>query len=71
MIKSRAAQRFDVSEAELIAENSAVTHLSTGRRLTYGELASDAAKMAVPVDPASVILKHPRTGSTLASQSNE
>jgi isoquinoline 1-oxidoreductase subunit beta len=56
MLIKAAARRLGASEAEFVAENSVVTHTITGRRLTYGELAADAAKITVP-DPESVRLK--------------
>jgi len=59
MFIQAAGDRLGVSESELVAENSVVTHIQTGRRLTYGELASAAAKLAVP-DPKSVMLKEPQ-----------
>jgi isoquinoline 1-oxidoreductase subunit beta len=58
MLVKAAAERFGVSESELAAENSIITHRYTGRQLTYGELAADAARVPVP-DPASVMLKDP------------
>jgi len=58
MLIKAAAERLGVPEAELVAKSSAITHSPTGRRLSYGELALDAARIAVP-DPASVRLKDP------------
>jgi isoquinoline 1-oxidoreductase beta subunit len=54
-----AAKRLVVTESELVAENSSVTHMPTARTLTYGELAADAANVPVP-DPASIKLKNPQ-----------
>jgi isoquinoline 1-oxidoreductase subunit beta len=59
MLVKAAAKRFEVPEAELVAENSIITHRLTGRTLTYGEVANDAAKVAVP-DPDAVKLKDPK-----------
>jgi isoquinoline 1-oxidoreductase beta subunit len=59
MFVRAAALRLSVADSELAAENSVVTHVSTGRRLTYGELASAAAEIAVP-DVTSVKLKDPQ-----------
>jgi isoquinoline 1-oxidoreductase beta subunit len=56
MLVRAAAQRLSVPEYELVAEASTVRHLTTGQALRYGELAADAAKIAVP-DPDSVRLK--------------
>jgi isoquinoline 1-oxidoreductase beta subunit len=58
MLIKAAAERLGVPEAELVAKSSVITHSPTGRKLSYGELAVDAAKIAVP-DPASVRLKNP------------
>jgi len=43
-----AAQRWGVSENACKAANSEILHEASGRRLGYGELASDAAKQPVP-----------------------
>ena len=58
MFVQAASERLGVSKSELVAKNSVVIHIPTGRRLTYGELVSTAANLAVP-DPASVKLKEP------------
>lgn len=54
MLIAAAAQTWGVDRATCRAENGAVAHPSSGRRLTYGELATAAA--AVPV-PENVPLK--------------
>jgi isoquinoline 1-oxidoreductase subunit beta len=46
-----AAKRWGVPAAECEARMSAVTHKSTGRRLTYGALAADAAKLRPAREP--------------------
>jgi isoquinoline 1-oxidoreductase beta subunit len=56
MLIAAAARRLNVPESELSAENSVVVHTSSGRRLTYGELANDAAMLPVP-EPESLTLK--------------
>jgi isoquinoline 1-oxidoreductase subunit beta len=56
MLVAAAAKRWDVDPNSCRAEDGEVTHAPTGRRLSYGELASDAATMPVP---ASVALKSP------------
>lgn len=58
MFVQAAAERLDVPASELTANNSVVTHRPTGRSLTFGELASAAARLAVP-DADSVRLKEP------------
>jgi isoquinoline 1-oxidoreductase beta subunit len=59
MFVRAASERLEVPESDLIAKNSAVTHIHTARTLTYGELASAAANIAVP-EPSSVRLKEPK-----------
>ena len=56
MLLQAAALRWGVDVASLSTEPSVVVHEASGRRATYGELASEAATVAVP-DPASVVLK--------------
>ena len=59
MLVRAASEQLGVPESELVAKDSAVTHISTGTRLTYGELALAAANSAIPqID--SVILKEPK-----------
>src|SRR4029077_5760653 len=56
MLVSAAAQRWNVDPASCRAQSGEVLHPPTGRSIKYGELAADAARMAVP---ESVVLKHP------------
>jgi isoquinoline 1-oxidoreductase subunit beta len=56
MLIAAAANRWGVDPKSCRAEHGEIVHVSTGRRLTYGELATEAAKIAVPKD---VILKSP------------
>jgi len=56
MLVSAAAERFRVPVSECVAENGYVLHKASGRKLSYGSLASDAAKMVAPDDP---VLKEP------------
>ncbi len=58
MLVAAAAQRWAVPAASLRTERGKVLD-GSGRSLTYGELAADAAAMAVP-DPAKVRLKDPK-----------
>jgi isoquinoline 1-oxidoreductase beta subunit len=48
MLEQAAAQRWGVKPDEVRAENHEVVHAASGRRLGYGELAADAAKLPVP-----------------------
>lgn len=56
MLVEAAARRWDVGEGELKVENGTVIHRKTGRRLTYGQLTRDAAKLSIP----DVELKKPK-----------
>jgi isoquinoline 1-oxidoreductase beta subunit len=51
MLIAAAALQWGVPHSACKAENSAVTHAASGRRLTYGELANKAATLPVPTDP--------------------
>ncbi len=54
MLVSAAAKRWNVDPASCRAQSGEVFHAPTGRRMRYGELAADAARMPVP---ESVVLK--------------
>jgi len=56
MLVTAAAQTWNVPASECRAERGTVTHVPTGRRLRYGELAAAAAKLPVP---AEAPLKNP------------
>jgi isoquinoline 1-oxidoreductase beta subunit len=56
MLVQVAAQRWDVDPASCRAQKGEVLHALTGRRLKYGEIAADAARLPVP---ESVPLKRP------------
>src|SRR3989454_12041687 len=56
MLVSAAAKRWNVDPASCRARSGEVRHAPTGRRLKYGELAADAARMPVP---ENVVLKRP------------
>ena len=56
MLVRAASERLRVPASELVAANSVVYHAPTGRTLTYGQLASSAARLAPP-DWASLKLK--------------
>src|SRR5712672_3399309 len=57
MLVSAAAKRWNVDVASCRAQSGTVRHAPTGRRLKYGELAADAARMPVP---EKVVLKQPK-----------
>ena len=56
MLIAAAAQQWKVPASELKAEKSVITHTASGRTVTYGKVASAAAKMPPPKD---VVLKQP------------
>jgi isoquinoline 1-oxidoreductase beta subunit len=56
MLVSAAAKRWNVDPASCRAQSGEVLHAPTGRRIKYGELAADAARMPIP---ESVALKRP------------
>jgi isoquinoline 1-oxidoreductase beta subunit len=59
MMIRAAASTWRVPASECRTASGTVTHAPTGRRLTYGELAATAAKLAPP-DLATVQLKDPK-----------
>ena len=59
MLVRAASEQLGVPESELVAKDSVVTHISTGRSRTYGELAFTATNFAIP-HPNSVKLKEPK-----------
>jgi len=50
MLISAAAARWKVPAAECTTSAGVITHKPTGRKLRYGEVAADAAKLPVPAD---------------------
>ncbi|WP_050420966.1 xanthine dehydrogenase family protein molybdopterin-binding subunit [Bradyrhizobium tropiciagri] len=56
MLVAAAAKRWNVEPASCRAENGDVHHAASGRKLGYGELATDAAQIPVP---ENVTLKSP------------
>jgi isoquinoline 1-oxidoreductase beta subunit len=56
MLVSAAAKRWTVDPASCLAQSGQVLHAPTGKSITYGELAADAARLPVP---QSVALKRP------------
>ena len=57
MLVNAAAKKWGVPRTECFAEDGHAIHKTTGRRLAYGELVEDAAKLPVPDD---VALKNPK-----------
>jgi isoquinoline 1-oxidoreductase beta subunit len=56
MLVAAAAKRWSVDPASCRAQSGEVLHAATGRRIKYGELAADAARLPVP---EGVALKRP------------
>ncbi|MBV8575775.1 MAG: xanthine dehydrogenase family protein molybdopterin-binding subunit, partial [Acetobacteraceae bacterium] len=48
MLEQAAAKRWNVDPSEVKAQNHEVIHVSSGRKLGYGELAQEASALAVP-----------------------
>ena len=57
MLVSAAAKRWNVDPASCRAQSGQVLHALTGRRVGYGELSADAARMPVP---ENAVLKEPK-----------
>jgi isoquinoline 1-oxidoreductase beta subunit len=57
MLVAAGAKRWKVDQAACRAESGEVVHLPTGRRIAYGELAAEAARLPVP---QNVPLKQPQ-----------
>lgn len=51
MLLSAAAEKWSVPLEDCKAENGQIVHSFTGRKASYGELATAASKFAVPKDP--------------------
>lgn len=56
MLISAGAERMQVLRSECVAENSYVVHKPSGRKVSYGAIANDAARMVAPDEP---VLKKP------------
>ena len=50
MLIEAAAKQWNVPVAECSAAMSVITHAPTGKRLRYGEIAAEAAKLTPPTD---------------------
>lgn len=57
MLVATAAKRWSVEPSACHVDNGAVIHTASGKRLTYGALAAEAAKLPVPPNPK---LKDPK-----------
>ncbi len=59
MLEAAAAKRWGVPVTEVKAANHEVVHAASGRRISFGDLAADAAKQSVP-NIESLKLKDPK-----------
>lgn len=59
MLLQAAANEWGVAPTELTVANSVITHAASGRKTTYGQVASAASKLPVP-DPKTMVLRDPR-----------
>ncbi len=50
MLMEAAAKRWNVPAASLTTDNSTVIHAESGRKFTYGELATEASRVPVPAE---------------------
>jgi isoquinoline 1-oxidoreductase beta subunit len=58
MLEEAAAKRWGVDPSEVQAKNHEVVHTSSGRKLGYGELATEASALPVPAE-SKIKLKDP------------
>jgi isoquinoline 1-oxidoreductase subunit beta len=65
MLVTAAAKRWNVDPASCRAQGGEVLHVPTGRRIKYGALAADAARLPVP---EGVALKQPKDFKTSLSK---
>ena len=66
MLVQAAANQWNVPVSELKVDKGVITHVPTGRKTTYGKVATQAA-MLTPPDPKSITLKDPQNW-TVAGQ---
>ena len=59
MLLKAAAARLNVPEDQLTTDKSVITHAASNRKLTYGEVAAEAAKLPVP-DAKAMKLRDPK-----------
>ena len=67
MLLSAAAARWNVPEAQCSARNGIITHRPSGRVLTFGAVADDAAKIEPPAD---ILLKSPAQWTLIGQPRN-
>ena len=57
MLIEAAGKKWGVSSSDCYAENGSVTHRSSGKKLSYGELVQDASTLT---PPKNIVLKNPK-----------
>jgi isoquinoline 1-oxidoreductase beta subunit len=67
MLIAAAAARWKVAGSECVAANSTITHLPSGRNVTFGTVAADAARIA---PSAQVALKDPKDWTLIGTRQN-
>src|SRR4051794_2957925 len=66
MLIAAAAKQWNANPADCSARDGAVTHGPSGRRLTFGALAGQAALLPVPANPRFRPVAETRIGSSIA-----
>jgi isoquinoline 1-oxidoreductase beta subunit len=59
MLLQAAANQWGVAVSEVTVSKGVITHTGSGRKLSYGKVASAAAKLTPP-DPKTLVLRDPR-----------
>jgi len=70
MLIAAAAQTLRVPESELTAASGVITHMPSGRTVTYGQIAAKAASVKVP-DLKTVALKDPANFKIVGSPTKD
>jgi isoquinoline 1-oxidoreductase beta subunit len=65
MLIAAAARRWNANPADCTARDSAVTHVPSGRRMTFGALAGQAAQLPAPANPRLRPPQETRIGSSI------
>jgi isoquinoline 1-oxidoreductase subunit beta len=65
MLIAAAAKRWSANPADCSARDGAVTHVPSGRRLTFGALAGQAALLPAPANPRLRPVTETRIGSSI------
>ena len=65
MLIATAAKRWNANPADCTARDGAVTHGPSGRRLTFGALAAEAALLPAPANPRLRPIQETRIGSSI------